>query len=63
MRAEGLKAMAGEAVQVELLGSYSPQLHLSHFLYSREVGRPCGGRGVLVYNDYRQLMRRSFRTN
>jgi hypothetical protein len=44
-------------------GFYKPQLHPSHFLHSWEVGGPYGGRGASVFNDYRQLMRRSFRTN
>ena len=26
-------------------------------MYSREVGRPCGGCGVSVFNNYRQLIR------
>jgi hypothetical protein len=44
-------------------GFYKPQLHPSHFPHSREVGEPYGGRDASVFNDYRQLMRRSFRTN
>jgi len=44
-------------------GFYKPQLHPSHFPYSWEVGGPNGRRGASVSHDYRQLMRRSFRTN
>jgi len=44
-------------------GFYKLQLHPSHFPHSWEVGGPYGTRGASVFNDYRQLMRRSFRIN
>jgi len=40
---------------------YKQQLHPSHFPHSWEVGGPNGGRGVSVFNNYRQLIRRPFR--
>ena len=43
-----------------LSGFYKPQLHPSHFPHSWEVGGPSGGRGVSVFNNYRQLIRRPF---
>jgi len=46
-----------------MLGFYKSQLHPSHIPHSWEVGGPYGGRGASVFNDYRQLMPRSFRTN
>jgi len=43
-----------------LSGFYKPQLHPSHFPRPWEVGGPNGGRGVSVFNNYRQLIRRPF---
>ena len=39
---------------------YKQWLHLFHFPHSWEVGRPSGGCGVSVLNNYRQLIRRLF---
>jgi len=40
-----------------VLSLYRQRPHLSHFPHSWEVGGPCGGRGVSVSNNYRQLIR------
>jgi len=39
-----------------VLSLLQQQLHLFHFPHSREVGGPCGGCGVSVYNNHRQLI-------
>jgi len=39
---------------------YEQQLHPFHFPHSWEVGGPNDGRGVSVFNNYRQLIRRPF---
>jgi len=39
---------------------YKPQLHPSHIPHYWEVGGPSGGRGVSVFNNYRQLIQRLF---
>ena len=39
---------------------YKQQLHPSHFPHSWEVGGPSGGRGVSVFNNYRQFIRPPF---
>jgi len=44
-------------------GFYKPELHPFHFPHSWEVGGINGGRSASIFHDYRQLMRRSFRTN
>jgi len=40
-----------------VLSLYRQQLQLFHFSHSWEVGGPCGGCGVSVFNNYRQLIR------
>jgi len=62
--AEGRNGKLGGNGRVSNMGAmtsfYKQQLHPSNFPHSWEVGGPNGGRGVSVFNNYRQLIRRPF---